>query len=233
MKTLGIIGGIAPESTIDYYRQTIDRYRERTGTSGYPSIMINSIDLKRLLELVVVGHLDELTNYLAAELGRLIAAGADFALLAANTPHIVFEQVRARCSIPLLSIVEAACGAARSMGCRRVGLLGTRFTMEAGFYPEVFAAQGIEVILPLADEREFVHSRYVGELVYGVYRQETRHGVLEILERMRERDRVDAAILGGTELPFLFRDGPTPAVPLLDTTRIHVERAVEYLLSEG
>jgi len=195
--------------------------------------MINSIDLKRLLELVVVGHLDELTNYLAAELGRLIAAGADFALLAANTPHIVFEQVRARCSIPLLSIVEAACGAARSMGCRRVGLLGTRFTMEAGFYPEVFAAQGIEVILPQADEREFVHSRYVGELVYGVYRQETRHGVLEILERMRERDRVDAAILGGTELPFLFRDGPTPAVPLLDTTRIHVERAVEYLLSEG
>jgi aspartate racemase len=233
MKTLGIIGGIAPESTIDYYRQTIERYRERTGTSGYPSIMINSIDLKRLLELVVVGHLDELTNYLAAELGRLIAAGADFALLAANTPHIVFEQVRARCSIPLLSIVEAACEAARSMGCRRVGLLGTRFTMEAGFYPEVFAAQGIEVILPQADEREFVHSRYVGELVYGVYRQETRHGVLEILERMRERDRVDAAILGGTELPFLFRDGPTPAVPLLDTTRVHVERAVEYLLSEG
>jgi aspartate racemase len=233
MKTLGIIGGIAPESTIDYYRQTIERYRERTGTSGYPSIMINSIDLKRLLELVVVGHLDELTNYLAAELGRLIAAGADFGLLAANTPHIVFEQVRARCSIPLLSIVEAACGAARSMGCRRVGLLGTRFTMEAGFYPEVFAAQGIEVILPQADEREFVRSRYVGELVYGVYRQETRHGVLEILERMRERDRVDAAILGGTELPFLFRDGPTPAVPLLDTTRIHVERAVEYLLSEG
>jgi len=166
MKTLGIIGGIAPESTIDYYRQTIARYRERTGTSGYPSIMINSIDLKRLLELVVVGHLDELTNYLAAELGRLIAAGADFALLAANTPHIVFEQVRARCSIPLLSIVEAACEAARSMGCRRVGLLGTRFTMEAGFYPEVFAAQGIEVILPQADEREFVHSRYVGELVY-------------------------------------------------------------------
>jgi aspartate racemase len=105
--------------------------------------------------------------------------------------------------------------------------------MEAGFYPEVFAAQGIEVILPQADEREFVHSRYVGELVYGVYRQETRHGVIEILERMRERDRVDAAILGGTELPFLFRDGPTPAVPLLDTTRIHVERAVEYLLSEG
>ncbi|HTK43387.1 MAG TPA: amino acid racemase [Gemmatimonadales bacterium] len=233
MKTLGIIGGIAPESTIDYYRQTIARYRERTGTSGYPSIMINSIDLKRLLELVAVGHLDELTNYLAAELGRLIAAGADFALLAANTPHIVFEQVRARCPIPLLSIVEAACGAARSMGCRRVGLLGTRFTMEAGFYPEVFAAQGIEVIPPQADEREFVHSRYVGELVYGVYREETRHGVLEILGRMRERDRVDAAILGGTELPFLFRDGQTPAVPLLDTTRIHVERAVEYLLSDG
>lgn len=233
MKTLGIIGGIAPESTIEYYRQTVMRYRERTGGEGYPSIIINSIDLKRLLESVAVGRLEELSDYLVAELGRLIAAGSDVALLASNTPHIVFDQVRARCPIPLLSIVEAACAETRSMGFGRVGLLGTRFTMEARFYHDVFATQGIEVIPPRADEREYVHSRYVGELVNGVFRQETRQGMLEVLERMRERDRVDAAILGGTELPLLFRDGPTAAVPLLDTTRIHVERAIEHLLSDG
>jgi aspartate racemase len=230
MKTLGIIGGIAPESTIEYYRQTIALYRERTGDGDYPSIIINSIDLKRVLELVAIGHLAELTDYLVAELDRLTAAGVDVALLASNTPHIVFDQLRARCRVPLLSIVEAACAATRAMNLRRVGLLGTRSTMEARFYPEVFTAHGIEVVAPEPDERDYVHSRYVGELVNGVFQEDTRRDVLEILDRMRKRDRVEAVILGGTELPLLFRDGPDPPVPLLDTTRIHVERAVTELL---
>ena len=230
MKTLGIIGGIAPESTVEYYRQTIARYRERTAGSDYPSIIINSIDLKRLLELVAVGRLAELTEYLLAELSRLVSAGAQVGLLASNTPHIVFSELRARCPLPLISIVEAAAGATRARGFRRVGLLGTRSTMESRFYPDVFATHGIEVIPPFPDERDYVHGRYVGELVNGVFRDDTRQGVLAILDRMRQRDRVEAVILGGTELPLLFREGPAPTLPLLDTTRIHVERAVEAML---
>jgi aspartate racemase len=233
MKTLGIIGGIAPESTIEYYRQTVARYRERAGESRYPSIIINSIDLTRLLELVAAGRLVELTDYLAGELDRLGRAGATLALLAANTPHIVFDQLRPRSSLPLLSIVEAALAATDAMGFRRVGLLGTRSTMESRFYPDKFAARGIDVVLPPPDERDYVHRRYVGELVNGVFRDDTRQGVLAILERMRQRDRVEAVILGGTELPLLFREGPPPAVPLLDTTRIHVERAVAELLEDA
>jgi len=229
MKTLGIIGGIAPESTVEYYRQVISLYRERTGNGSYPSIVINSIDLQRLLDAVGAGRLSELADYLVVELGRLAAAGAEVALLASNTPHIVFDEVRSRCPIPLLSIVEAAAAAARELGFRRVGLLGTRFTMQARFYPDVFAEQGVAVVSPTPDEQEYVHSRYVGELVNGVFRDETRQGVLAIVDRMKHRDAIEAMILGGTELPLLFREGPMPSLPLLDTTRIHVERAVSYL----
>jgi len=233
MKTLGIIGGIAPESTVEYYRQTIARYRERTAGGDYPSIIINSIDLKRLLALVAGGQLEELTDYLLAELSRLVSAGAQVGLLASNTPHIVFGELRARCPLPLISIVEAAAGATRARGFRRVGLLGTRSTMESRFYPDAFATQGIEVIPPFPDERDYVHGRYVGELVNGVFRDDTRQGVLAILDRMRQRDRVEAVILGGTELPLLFREGPAPNLPLLDTTRIHVDRAVEAMLDSA
>lgn len=231
MKTLGIIGGIAPESTIEYYRQIIALYRERIGHGGYPSIIINSIDLKRLLDTVGAGRLNDLADYMVAELDRLAAAGAEVALLASNTPHIVFDEVRSRCPIPLLSIVEAASAAVRALGLSRVGLLGTRFTMQARFYPDGFAEQGITVIAPAPDELDYVHSRYVGELVNGVFRDETRQGVLAVMDRMKQRDAIEAMVLGGTELPLLFRDGPVPSLPLVDTTRIHVERAVSYLLA--
>lgn len=230
MKTLGIIGGIAPESTIEYYRQIIALYRQRTGHGGYPSIIVNSIDLKRLLDTVGGGRLSELADWLVAELGRLVAAGADVALLASNTPHIVFDELRSRCPIPLLSIVEAAAAAVRELGFRRVGLLGTRFTMQARFYPHGFAEHGVTVVSPAPDEQDYVHSRYVGELVNGVFRDETRQGVLAVIDRMKHRDAIEAMVLGGTELPLLFREGPVPPLPLLDTTRIHVERAVRDIL---
>ena len=117
MKTAGIIGGIGPESTIDYYRAIIAAYRERNRDGSYPSILIDSIDLQRMLELAA-GDLPQLTEYLAAEVSRLARAGADFALLAANTPHIVFHDLERRSPIPLVSIVEATCEAARRMGLK-------------------------------------------------------------------------------------------------------------------
>jgi aspartate racemase len=105
--------------------------------------------------------------------------------------------------------------------------------MPARFYPDVFAEQGVAVVSPAPDEQEYVHSRYIGELVNGVFRDETRQGVLAVVDRMKKRDAIEAMILGGTELPLLFREGPVPALPLLDTTRIHVERAVSYLTGES
>ena len=232
MKTLGIVGGIAPESTVDYYRQVIALYRERRNDGGYPHILINSIDLKKMLDLIGAGNLPEVTEYLLAEVVKLAAAGADFGLFASNTPHLVFEDIRQRSPIPLVSIVEATCEAVLALGLRKVGLLGTHFTMQGGFYPKVFSAHRIEVIVPRSDEQDYVHNRYMSELVHGVYRAETRDQLLTIMERLVSQEGIQGLILGGTELPLLFRDGAQAGIPMLDTTKIHVERAVADLLAQ-
>jgi len=233
MATLGIIGGIAPESTIQYYRLIVAAYREQRGDGAYPSILINSIDLKRLLDLAAGERLAELTEYLLRELERLARAGADVALFASNTPHLVFEEVQRQAPIPLLSIVEAACAAAEAQGLSRVGLLGTRFTMEARFYPDVFGRAGITVVAPDADERRWVHDQYVNELIPAIFRPETRERMLALVARMKARDGIEGVILGGTELPLLLQDAGGSGIPLLDTTRIHAERAVAHMLASG
>jgi aspartate racemase len=231
MATLGIVGGIAPESTVDYYRQIVALYRQQRSTGDYPSILINSIDLKKMLELIGADNLSAATEYLLAEVEKLAAAGANFGLFASNTPHLVFEDIRQRSPIPLISIVEATCQAALALGLKKVGLLGTRFTMRGGFYPKVFSAHRIEVVVPRSDEQDFVHDRYMGELVHGVYRAETRERLLTVVERLKSQECIQGLILGGTELPLLFRDGGYVGIPMLDTTKIHVERAVAQLLA--
>jgi aspartate racemase len=232
MKTVGILGGIGPESTVEYYRRMIAAYRERRRDGSYPSILVNSIDLKRLLDLAESKDHERLVEYLSGGIRALAAAGADLALMAANTPHIVFEAVRRESPIPLISIVEAAREAARSLGLRRPGLFGTRFTMQGGFYQDVFAGAGMTIVIPLEEEQAFIHEKYMHELVNGVFLPETRERVTMIAEALRARSGMDGLILGGTELPLLLRDPTIRGIPVLDTTRIHVDAAMEQLLTE-
>lgn len=232
MKTLGIIGGIAPGSTIEYYRLIIALYREQKRDGSYPPIIINSIDLKRMLDLISAQELAGVTEYLLGEVMKLAHAGAELGLLASNTPHIVFEDIRRRSPIPLISIVEATCAATLGLGLKKVGLFGTRFTMQGRFYPAVFSRQGIALIVPNSDEQDYIHDRYMGELVHGVFRDETRERLLAIADRLKEREGIQGLILGGTELPLILRDVSDRGIPFLDTTRIHVERAVAQMLSE-
>ncbi|MBN2385818.1 MAG: amino acid racemase [Anaerolineales bacterium] len=231
MKTVGMIGGIAPESTVQFYRLLIAAYRERQQDGSYPLILINSIDMKAMLDLVGTNNLIGLTTYLASETEKLARAGADFALFASNTPHIVFDDVQRQTSINLLSIVKATCDSARGLGLKRVGLLGTRFTMQGQFYADVFSQQGIRVVVPNPEEQEYVHNKYMSELVAGIFLPETRDKVLAIANRLQEQDKIDGLVFGGTELPLLFRDLEESAIPFLDTTKIHVEAALEQMLS--
>ena len=230
MKTVGIIGGIAPESTIEYYRLIIASYREKKRDGCYPSILINSIDMKKMLDLIAAKELAGLTGYLLGEIRKLAQAGADFGLLASNTPHLVFEDLRRESPIPLLSIVETACEAAHALRLRKVGLFGTRFTMQGGFYSAAFSKQGIEIILPPADEQDYIHEKYMGELVNGVFLLETREQLLTIADSLKARNGIQGLILGGTELPLILREEFARGIPFLDTTRIHVERAVALML---
>ena len=137
MKTIGIVGGIGPESTIEYYRSIIAAYREHTRDGSYPSIIINSINVTKMLDMIGANDLAAVTHYLAGEVNRLAQAGAELGLLAANTPHIVFDEIQQQSPIPLVSIVEATCEATRALGLTTVGLFGTRFTMQGNFYPRV------------------------------------------------------------------------------------------------
>jgi aspartate racemase len=226
MKTVGIIGGIGPESTVEYYRLTIASYRERTRDGSYPPIMINSIDLKNVLDLIGANELAKLTEYLVGEVQKLARAGADVGLLASNTPHIVFDDIRRRSPIPLVSIVEAACEAARALGLKHLGLFGTRFTMQGRFYPDVFSREGITLAVPEQDEQAYIHDKYMRELVSGIVLPETRARLLSIVDRLKEREHIQGLILGGTELPLILRDVTDRGIPFLDTTRIHVERAL-------
>ncbi len=231
MKTPGIIGGIAPESTIHYYRLMIAEYRRRIIDGSYPNILLNSIDMKRMLDLIGANDLPGTAAFLAGEVKKLADAGADFALFASNTPHVVFEDVRRRVSIPMLSIVEAAGEAARTLDVKRAGLFGTRFTMQARFYPDAFARRGIDVVIPNPEEMEFIHRKYMSELVAGVFLPETRARMQSIAARMRDEERIDCLILGGTELPLLLTSAADAGIPFLDTTKIHAEAAVAAMLS--
>jgi aspartate racemase len=229
MNTLGVIGGIGPESTIEYYRAILAAYRDQHGDAQNPPVLINSIDVKRLLGLVAAGDLAGLTAYLAAELRRLAAAGASLGMLAANTPHIVFDDVARHSPIPLVSIVEATCAEAVTRGLRRLGLFGTRFTMQGRFYADVFSKHGIDLIVPAAGEQDYIHDKYTTELLQNIFLPRTRQELLRIVENLKESDAIDGVILGGTELPLLLRDDTASGVPLLDTTKIHARAAVAQL----
>ncbi len=228
-KTVGIVGGIAPESTIQYYRQIVSSYQALTSDSEFPPVIINSIHMTKMLDLIGAKKLTEVTEYLLQEIQKLQRAGADFAVLASNTPHIVFDELQRQSAIPLISIVETACLAAKEQGLKRLAILGTRFTMQGTVYPTVFAAAGIELVAPQVEEQDTVHNIYMGELVKGILLPESRDRLLKIIETLHARDGIDGVILGGTELPLILTEPSHDGIPLLDTTKLHVARIVERL----
>jgi aspartate racemase len=231
MKILGIIGGLGPESTIDYYGMIIALYRERTGDGGYPQFIINSINMKKGLDFMDANNLTGMADYLVEEIGKLARAGATFGLISANTPHIVFEEVASKSPIPLISIVETACAAAKARKLKRLALFGTRYTMQATFYPRVFSREGIDLLVPDPEDQDYIHDKYLNELVSGKFLPQTRAGLLAIVDRMKAKSDIDGVILAGTELPLILRDAEYNGVRLLNTTEIHCEAAVTEMLS--
>jgi len=229
VRTLGIIGGLGPESTIDYYRGIIARYRARAGNREYPHIVINSLDVDKGIAMLDAGRLNDLADYLSEGMDKLVRAGAEFGAIAANTPHIVFDELQRRSAIPLVSIVRASADGTKALGLKKVGLLGTGFTMRASFYPQEFERAGISLITPGDSERQYIHERYIGELLKNEFLPETRSEILRIAQRMKAEAAVEAIVLAGTELPLLLRDAAA-AIKFLDTAVIHVEAIVDELL---
>jgi aspartate racemase len=200
--------------------------------STAPSIVIDSLDVQKALRLVEHDR-PALIAYLADSVRRLTAAGSDFAAMTANTPHLVFDDAVARSPIPLVSIVEVCAREAHRRGLPRLGLLGTRFTMDAPFYPAVCARHGLAVVTPRETDRAWIHARSVGELLKGEFREATRRAFTSLVSRLRADHAIDGVILGGTELPLLLPAQDIAGIPVLDTTALHVDAIVERLRSGG
>lgn len=224
---VGIVGGLGPESTIDYYRRLFDVWK-RHDPSTSPAMVIDSLDVAVALRLVEHDR-PALVEYLLSSLRRLAGAGADFIAMTANTAHIVFDELAAQSPVPMVSIVDVCATEASRLELRKLLLLGTRFTMEASFYPAVFARRGIAVLTPDDEERAWVHDRYIGELLEGDFRDDTRLHFISLIQRMRDEQGVDGVILGGTELPLLLRTESIAGLPMLDTTALHVDAIVARL----
>ena len=163
---------------------------------------------------------------------KLRLIGADFAAISANTPHLLWNEICACTSLPLISITESVKEEAVGMGIKKAGLIGTRFTMQSDFYTRSFAAKGMEIIVPETNEIDAIHEKLFSELEIGIFRDETRELMLEIIQKMIHRSGIDSLILGCTEFPLLFTESSYLGIPFLNTTDIHVKAIVNYCLTK-
>lgn len=231
MKKLGMVGGLGPESTVEYYQSIITQYQEKMGSKEVlPELFINSINMYRVFEFISKDDLQGLANYLVEAIETLEKVGADFAVISANTPHIVFDEVNQRVSIPVYSIVEETVREAEKQGLKKVGLIGTKFTMENDFFKKPFEDRGKEVVVPTEKEQQYIHEKIVAELENGIVNEETKEHYLAIIEDMVKRDGIDGVILGCTELPIIIKEDDLE-LPQLNTTQIHIDRIIELMFS--
>lgn len=221
MQKIGIIGGLGPEATVDYYKRIVQFFHEHNQSLSTPEIVIYSVDIAELFKLVADQQWDALAKWLTSKVVDLKNAGADFAVISANTAHIVFNQVQAQSPLPLISIVEATLESAKLAGLKTVGLLGTQFTMQSNFFGDRFASEGISVVVPDNHEQQYIQDKLVNEIELGIFNEATRQEFLAIITRMKNCHDIDAVILGCTELPLIL-NGEGSEVPYLNTTAIHV-----------
>jgi aspartate racemase len=233
VKRLGIVGGLGPESTIEYYREVMRAYRERVGDGSAPEFIVDSVNNKKVFEWMAASDLSSLADYLLCAIQRLAGAGADFAIISANMPHLAFDQVRPHSPIPLIHIVEAAAEAASKTNLRKLGLFGTQFVMQARLYSDIFARKHIQVVSPTKDEQAFIHDIYVNELLKGIVRTETRQRLLAIADSMKRNEGIEGLLLGGTELSLIIKNLDGTGLELLDTMKIQVQAALAEMFAKS
>lgn len=227
-KKIGILGGMSPESTSTYYEYITRTYTERFGDFSYPEIIIYSVSFQPFVDWPSAGRWDLVAEALAESANRLEKAGADFIVIATNTMHIVFDEIQAKVNIPMLSLLDAVGQAIQAKNITKVGLLGTRFTMQNTFYADALQKYGVEVIVPESNEAVTVNQVIYDELVKGIINPESKKKFLAITNNLQERG-AQGVILGCTEIPLLINTGDTN-LPLFDTTTIHAEAALNFAL---
>lgn len=228
MKRIGILGGMSPESTLHYYQLIVQSFIQQYGSQGYPEIVIFSVSFEQYI------HWQEAGDWvaIAEELGKgaqiLENAGADFIVIATNTMHKVVEEIQSAIHVPVLNILDVVADSLLAEGIVTVGLLGTRYTMEDGFYAEWLAKNGIEVVVPQSRDRDLVHEVIYTELIKGVVLSSSKKEFRRIVDDL-QRNGAQGVVLGCTEIPMLIGEGDV-SVPVFDTTLLHAEAALQYAL---
>jgi len=234
MKKLGLVGGLGPMSTLMYYRDIHDKYRDNTVQSPIcgdnPPMIIDSLDLAVAYDMVSRKDWDTLAEWLTASIKRLHGAGAEFAAIAANTAHIVFDEVQAASPIPVIGIVDETCKFAKAKGCEKVIVFGTGFTMASGMYEKACAKYGVKAIVPTPEDQDAIHHIIFPNLEAGIVLPEDKVRILGIAKKMLSEEGADALILGCTELPLIIEEGDLDT-RLIDTTVVHIDAIVKEIIS--
>jgi aspartate racemase len=231
MNKIGIIGGIGPESTIEYYRMLIKLYRAKLNTNQYPEILLQSIDMTKMLDYVFNNELDDLVDFLKNKIQILEQSNVDFVALASNTPHLVFEKLSKSVNVKMISIVEETCKSISKTGIKKVGLLGTKSTMSKGFYQGVAKNNGIEMVIPSEENQNYVHEKYMGELVFNQINSDKKKRLIQIVNELGDKEQIEGIVLGGTELPLILEQKDFDKLRVFNTTEIHVNAILDKMIN--
>ena len=229
MKKIGLVGGTGPESTVIYYKELNSKIDMVTDGQNMPELLIESVNFRKVWRLVSSKQYKELAEYISEKVNNLSKCGAEIITLTAATMHIVLDDVEKNTSVSLVSIPKAICEEVLDKGYKRVGLIGTIFTMEQDFMKKDLLQAGIEVIIPDKEDRELVAKRILEELEFGIVKESTLQEFNAIIERMQKEHQIEAIILGCTELPLLLND-ENCVLPCLDSADIHINRIVKLVL---
>ena len=228
MKKVGIIGGIGPASTVDYYDGIIKGVRSKVDDENYPEVLINSINMTKMLSLIQNDCWEKLVDMLLVAIKDLAVAGADFAAIASNTPHIVFDKVERKAELPLISIVDATCKYALMKNVKKVVTIGTLFTMKSGLYSDALEKYNITAIVPSEDAQLMIHGIIFPKLEDGIVIPEDKIKMLELVNGMISEHNTDSLLLGCTELPLMIKNNDIDTI-LLNTTQIHIDAIVNSI----
>lgn len=226
----GIIGGLGPESTVDYYKGIISQYRKQINVDTYPHILLDSINMTEMLSYIANEDFPHLVQLLLDSICSLERAGADFAVIASNTPHIVFDELSKKSPLPLISIIEETVKKASSSGLSHLLLTGTAFTMRSTFYQNCAARYGLQITVPDDAMQKEIHSIIFPELEEGIVIPEKKKRFLSLCSNYCRDKGLDGIILGCTELPLMVNENDFN-IPVLNTTQIHIASIVKVLIS--
>ena len=227
MKKIGIIGGIGPASTVEYYKGIIDGYK-KINDGNYPRLFINSINMTEMLDCLADNNYDKLINLLSNEINKLEIVGADYIAIACNIAHCVIDELIKKSTVPIISIVEETCKYAKNNNLKKVLLTGTKFTMEKDFYKKSFEKNNIECIVPDENERTIIQNIIFPNLENGMKFVEDKKAFMKICNKIIKKENIDGVVLGCTELPLLINQRDF-GISVLDTMEIHIKSILEKM----